>query len=476
MADFGFVGAAYQAASITQDAQELINRYPEIDPQKEGRGVVALYPCPGLLQLMQSATIAPVRGFRVLPGGQTLLAAIGNKLYSITLSYIATAVGTLLSGTGPVSITDNGVSAYLGDGPNRYSYTWGTSTFAVVSDGAFNGANVVDVIDNFIVYNNPNSNQFGCTNVASVVSGALNFASTLSAPGNIAGLICDHRQVFVLGEVASEVWVDAGLNPFPFQILAGSNMQHGCAAIGSIARLGESFAMLAQDTRGQAVVIQMNGYSPARISTHAIEQAMAGYGQISDAIGYTYQEAGHEFYMITFPAADVTWCYDLATELWHRRAWRDTHGVLHRHRSNCCAVFGGRIIVGDWQNGIIYQMSRSTFTDNGVTIPRVRTCRHLTQDLKRVFYNSLQVQYQPGVGLQTGQGSNPQAILEMSDDGGFTYGNQHFATLGKAGMYKNRCIWRQLGQARDRIFRVTDTDPVFGVIVSGELDAQAGIH
>lgn len=476
MSDFGFVGGAYQAASITQDGQECVNWYGEVDPQKEGRGVIALYPTPGLLELHQSATIAPVRGFRVLPGGAMLLAAIGNQLYSITQSYIATVVGTLNTGTGPVSITDNGISAYLCDGPNRYSYNYTAPAFAVVADGAFTGANVTDVIDNFIVYNNPNSNQFGCTNVGSTVSGALNFAATLSAPGNIVGLICDHRQVFVLGEVASEVWVDAGLNPFPFQILPGSNMQHGCAARGSIARLGESFAMLAQDTRGQAVVVQMEGYTPKRISTHAIENAMAGYNIISDAIGFTYQEAGHEFYMLTFPGADVTWCYDLATDLWHRRAWRDPLNVLHRHRSNCCAVFGGNVIVGDWQNGKIYKMSQQTFTDNGVTIPCIRTCRHLTENLNRVFYQSLQIQFQPGVGLQTGQGSNPQAILEFSDDGGFTWSNQRLATIGQAGQFKNRCRWLQLGQARDRLFRVTVSDPVYRVIVSAELDAQAGIH
>lgn len=476
MSDFGFVGGAYQAASITQDGQECVNLYPEIDPQKEGRGVIALYPTPGLQTLMTSATTAPVRGFRVVPGGATLLAVIGNILYSITQSYIATAVGTLNTGTGPVSITDNGVSAYIVDGQNRYAYNYLANVFAVIADGAFNGGNVTDIIDNFMVYNNPNSNQWGCTNVGSSASGALNFASTLSAPGFIVGLICDHRQVFVLGEVASEVWVDAGLNPFPFQILPGSNMQHGLAARGSIARLGESFAFLAQDTRGQAVVVQMNGYTPKRISTHAIEAAMAGYNIISDAIGYTYQEAGHEFYMLTFPSADMTWCYDLATDLWHRRAWRDTNNVLHRHRSNCCAVFGGNVIVGDWQNGKIYKMSQSTYTDDGVTIPCIRTCRHLTENLYRVYYGSLQIQFQPGVGLQTGQGSNPKAILETSDDGGFTYGNQRFATIGKAGEYKNRCRWLQLGQARDRLFKVTVTDPVYRVIVSAELDAQAGIH
>jgi hypothetical protein len=292
----------------------------------------------------------------------------------------------------------------------------------------------------------------------------------------LVGLICDHRQVFLLGEYASEVWNNIGSQPFPFGIVPGASMQHGCAATGSIARLGESFAFLAQDTRGQAVVVQMNGYAPVRISTHAIEAAIAKYAVISDAIGFSYQQAGHEFYMLTFPSADVTWCFDLATQLWHRRAWRDAHGVYHRHRANCSAVFGGKVIVGDYQNGIIYEFSQTNYTDNGDVIPCVRRCRHLTDDLKRVFYQDLQIQFQPGVGLVSGQGSDPQAILRWSDDGGFTWSNDHYAKLGKLGMYKNRAIWRQLGQARDRIFETVVTDPVYRVVVSANINASAGIH
>jgi len=90
----------------------------------------------------------------------------------------------------------------------------------------------------------------------------------------------------------------------------------------------------------------------------------------SDAIGYTYSQAGHEFYMLTFPTEDVTWCFDLASQLWHRRAWRDpVTGIYHRHRSNCCAVFGDDIIVGDFENGKIYKLSQSVYTDDGDPLP-----------------------------------------------------------------------------------------------------------
>ncbi len=139
-------------------------------------------------------------------------------------------------------------------------------------------------------------------------------------------------------------------------------------------------------------------------------------------------------------------------------------------------LLGGQVIVGDYQNGIIYAFSQTNYTDNGDTIACIRRCRHLTEDLARVYFSDLQIQFQPGVGLVTGQGSNPQAILRFSDDGGFTWSNDRYVYLGRMGAYKNRAIWRQLGQARDRIFEVVVTDPVYRVVVSANLNATAGAY
>lgn len=484
--DFGFVGPSYVAASIYQDDQECINWFPEVDKNKKAesviaqdkRGVIALYPTPGLLLKVTLATGQPVRALWTIPGGATLLAVCGSGFYTVSAFFSATLVGTLSSTNGPVSMTDNGTSAYLVDGPNRYSYTFATGVFAQIAatDGAFTGGTMVDIVDNFLVYNNPGTQQFGNTNASSTVSGALNFSSADSSPDQLVSLIVVSREVFFLKEKVVEVWGDAGSFPVPFARISGTNMQHGCAAPFSVARLGEGAAWLSQDTRGNRVVVRTNGYSPLRISTHAVEQAIGNYGTFADAIAYTYQQAGHEFYVLTFPSADATWVYDLATDMWHKRAWRDANNVLHRHRSNCCAVFQGQVIVGDYANGNLYAFSNSNYTDNGDLIPCIRRCPHLTTDLKNQFFHDLQLQFQPGVGLQTGQGTNPQAMLKWSDDGGSTWSNEHWTTIGLVGKYKNRAIWRRLGWARDRIFEVAVTDPVYRTIISANLNASVGAH
>lgn len=479
MPDFGFVGQAYTAASPTQDNQELINWYPEIDPTKpEGsRGVMALYPTPGTVTRVQLS--GQVRAFKVIPGLRIMFAIAGNKLYSINTNYTATEIATLNTNMGAAYITDNGTSIYIVDGSNRYYYTYTTGTFAVVTDGAFNGGATCDAVDNFMFYNRPGTNQFGCTDVGSVVSGALNLGSKIGAPDNIVTVIADHRQVLLLGEKESEKWINVGSFPFPFAVIPGASMQHGLQAQNSVARLGEGVAFLALDERGQATVIMWGAAMPApqRISTFAVENAMQGYATTDDAIAYTYSQAGHEFYVLTFPSADVTWCYDLATNMWHKRAWRDPQtGVYHRHRSNCAALFNGETLVGDYENGKIYALSQEVYTDDGDPLPCVRRCPHITTDLKRQYFSDLQIQFQPGVGLQTGQGSDPECILRWSNNGGFTFGNDHILKIGKAGQYTRRAMKRKLGWARDRVFEVVVTDPVYRVVVSANLNASAGAN
>lgn len=547
MADFDFVGEAYTARSIYQDDQELINLYPEIDANRgpDKRGVVALYPTPGLINLLTFTDAAEVRGLYVVSGSTIMMAVCGASVYSVSTGFVATKVGTLATSTGPVSMADNGLVVMIVDGNSRYVYNFTTGYFSnlttatftgtiagttltvtaitagliglnqvvvgagvtagttitafgtgvgltgtyvlsvasavgpipmTAADGAFNGGSQVGIVDNFFVYANPNTIQWGASNPLSASSQPLSFSSKDGSPDLLVSLVVDKREVYLLGERTSEVWIDQGSFPFPFARLPGTSSQHGCVAAYSIARLANSFAWLSRDTRGQGIVYQMDGYVPKRISTYAVENAITGYPIISDARAYSYQQGGHEFYILTFPSADITWVYDFTSAMWHKRLWRDNLNVLHRHRGNCSATFANQVVLGDWQNGQLYSLDLNTYTDVGAPIYRLRRCPHLTESLNRVAHKELQLQFQPGVGLVTGQGSNPQAMLQWSDDGGSTWSNEHWTSVGAIGQYKARAIWRRLGQARDRIYQVAMSDPVNWVIISANLLAVKEAH
>jgi hypothetical protein len=485
MPDFGFCADAYSANSIYQDDQELINWMVEDDPRKEAksalgpadRGDLTLYPTPGYSMVCQ-LDIGEVRGIYVIPGGANLIAVSGSKVYKVNAAWVATQIGTLTTNSGPVKITDNGIDVYIVDGTNRYYYAKATSTFAQLpsTDGAFQGADVCDIVDNYIVYNRPGTQQWGATDALSPTSQALSFASKFGSSDNLVSMICDHREVWLLGEWTCEVWVDVGAFPFPFQIIPGTSSQYGCAAKFSVARLGNSFAFMSQDVRGRNIAVQTNGYQIVRISNSSVENDLDG-DVISDAIGYTYQIRGHEFYVLNFPTANKTWVYDASTNFWHKWLSFDSETGYSRHRSNCYTMFQGQGIIGDYANGKLYALDVAIYTEDGAPIRRLRRCPHLVNDFNRVYHNSLQIQFQPGVGLDgIQQGTDPQAMLRWSNDGGSTWSAEHWTSIGQQGQYKNRAIWRRLGEARDRIYEVAVSDPIKAVVVSANLDATTGAN
>jgi hypothetical protein len=488
MPDFGFVGASYTTRSIYQDDQECINFYPEIDPTKQPgeRGIVALYPTPGLVTEITLPAASEVRGMRALSGLQYAIAVSGDKVYLIQTDLTYTEVGTLSSNVGPVSISDNqmttgGLTAYIVDGLNRYYYVVSTNTFVTLpsTDGPWQGATVTDVVDGYILYNQPDTQNWSSTDLDSPLSTQAWFGTKNGSPDNLVSLIVDHRQVYLLGEVTTEVWVDVGsqitgLLTFPFQRVSGTASQNGCGAAFSVARFAETFMFLARDTLGTATIGIMQGYEYKRLSTHAVENSLVGV-DVTDARAWTYQVEGHEFYVITFPNADITWVYDLATQQWHKWLYWDTPtATYHRHRANCGIAFANKNLVGDWENGKIYSLNFDQYTDAGSPIRRLRRAPHITTDLQRQYFEEFQIQFQPGVGLTTGQGDNPQAMLRWSNDGGSTWSNEHWTSIGRQGAYQNRAIWRRLGWSRDRIFEVAVTDPVKAVVVSANLKASAG--
>ena len=489
MADFGFVGTSYTAPSIYQDDQECINFFAEIDPTKQAgeRGIVALYPTPGL-ELQTQLTPAEVRGLHTMSGDQILIAVAGHIVYKVDLAMVATQIGNLTTSTGQVVISDNitnadGLIAYIVDGPNRYTWVVATNTFSTLpsTDGPWQGASVVDVIDNYNIYNEPNTQNWACTDLGSRLSTQALYGTSDGSSDLLVTLIADRRQVYLMGETTTEVWTDvgnviAGITTFPFQRVPGTFSQTGCGAKYSLARFADSFVIVAKDTRGNSTIEMMQGYAWVKISTHAVEQSLLNQ-VVSDAVAYTYQIQGHEMYVVTFPSIGngLTWVYDLSTKSWHKWLyWNSVNAIYQRHRSNCGAYFNNMYIVGDYENGKLYSLENEVYTDDGATIRRLRRAKHITSDLQRQYFEEFQIQFQPGVGLNVGQGDDPQAMLRWSNDGGSTFSNEHWVTIGKIGQYLNRAIWRRLGWSRDRIFEVVITDPIKAVIVSANLKASAG--
>ena len=466
------LGGSYVARSVNAADNRMINLFPEAVPEGSGgKEGGFLLRCPGL-RLLATVGSGPIRGLWVTNGVAYVVS--GGEFYSLTTSYTATLLGTV-TGTGPVSLADNGTQIFIACNPDAYIYNVNTAVFAQITDTDFPGAGSVGYLDGYFVFNEPASQKFWVTSLLDGTSvDPLDFASAEGYPDNVIALIVDHREIFLFGTTSVEVWYDAGTPDFPLARIQGAFMEVGCEAAYSVAKLDNSVFWLGSDARGRGIVYRANGYTPARISTNAVEYAIQSYGNIADAIGYTYQQDGHPFYVLIFPSAEATWVYDVSTQLWHERAAFE-NGLFVRHRSNCQTSFNDEILVGDYEDGRVYAFDLEVYADDDQTQKWLRSWRALPtgqNNLKRTAHHSLQLDAQTGVGLNDGQGSDPQVMLRWSDDAGHTWSNEHWKSMGAIGTYGYRTIWRRLGMTekiRDRVYEVSGTDPVKIAIMGAEL-------
>jgi len=464
------LGATYVARSVNAADARMVNLFPEVVPEA-GKEPAFLMRAPGLRKLTEVGT-GPIRGLWAL--GSFMYVVSGTTLYKVSTTYTATSLGTI-AGTGPVSISDNGTQIFIAANGPSYIYNSTTNVFAPITDPDFPGAVSVGYLDGYFVFNEPNSQKFWVTQLLDGSSvDPLDFASAEGAPDGLVGLIIDHREVWLFGTNSVEVWYDAGLLDFPLQRIQGAFNEIGCAAAYSIAKMDNGLFWLGKDARGQGVVYRANGYTGQRISTHAVEWQIQQYGNLSDAIGYTYQQDGHSFYVLIFPSANTTWVYDVATQAWHERAgW--VNGEFTRHRSNCQVFFNSEVVVGDYEDGRIYAFDLDYYQDDDQIQRWYRTWRALptgANNLKRTAHHSLQIDLESGVGINLGQGDDPQVMLRWSDDGGHTWSNEHWAPIGKIGEYYRRVFFRRLGMTlklRDRVYELSMTDPVKTAIMGAEL-------
>jgi len=307
------LGGSYVARSINAADNRMVNLFPEAVPEGSGgKEAGFLLRCPGL-RLVATVGDGPIRGLWVTNGIAYVVS--GSEFYSLDTDWVATLIGTV-SGTGPVSMADNGTQIFIACNPASYIYNVSTLAFAQITDVDFPGAGSVGYLDGYFVFNEPDSQKFWVTSLLDGTAiDPLDFASAEGYPDDVVALIVDHREIFLFGNTSVEVWYDAGTPDFPLARIQGAFMEVGCEAAYSVAKLDNSVFWLGSDARGRGIVYRANGYTPARISTNAVEYAIQSYGNITDAIGYTYQQDGHPFYVLVFPSAEATWVYDVSTQM-----------------------------------------------------------------------------------------------------------------------------------------------------------------
>jgi hypothetical protein len=305
-------------------------------------------------------------------------------------------------------------------------------------------------------------------------------------PENIVGIIVNHRELLVFGGQHIQPYTDTGSLEV-FDVIPGTLIETGLASTFGVNLLDNTFFWVGEDSRGSRQAWRANGYTPQRISTHAVETSLSSYtaAQIASLVSYSYQDGGHLFWVLYIPNTDCSWVFDVAESLWHKRGeWSTQTGTFGPHRSwNHFWAFG-KHLVGDWKTGNLWEMKLAYdtgagkyafVTENGKTIRRLRRSPTIVDEMNWIRHAELTVDFMPGLGPQPplvdgdGNPRPPEAMLRWSDDRGSTWSNVHTVGVGLAGEYSHRSIWRRLGMSRYRVYELTLTDPIPWAIVEAYL-------
>lgn len=440
--------------SVSVDAQERLNLYAEVDMES---GTLKLYPTPGLTTFVNFGT-SPARA--LYEKGDYAYAVIEETLWEIANDGTTTNRGAVLGGTGRIDITDNGAQMLIVNGVNGYIYTFATTTLTQIVDPDFPACDTCAFLNGYFIVQKADSAEFYISALYDGMSwDALDFATAESDPDNMVRVMVDNGMVLLFGNKTTEFWGDSGAADFPFARIGSSAIEWGLAARWSLCKFMDSLIFLRKNRLGAVQVCVLSGYTALPVSNAEMDFVFSQYSTVEDATGFAYMVSGHPFYQINFPTANASWLYDGLTKAWSKVGASDA-----RHRGEIQVNYLNRSYVSDYATGNLYLLDQDSYTDDGTEIAREFVSRHTsTGSFSRI--PQLWIEMEPGVGLATGQGSDPQVMLQVSRDGGKTYGAEMWRSIGAIGEYTWRAVWNKLGRARNWVFKVRVTDPVKTVFI-----------
>lgn len=480
----GFVGPSYTSESRIAAYDRTVNLYPEKIESGTGQAPYALYLAPGHTPFCTLPT-SPVRGLFTLNG--VSWAVGGESLYQLptTLGGSPTLLTSGLANPdgGWVTIAGNGDAGHqlaLSSGSFKYCFNLQTNTLTT----QVAPANQIGYLDGYFIAIDVARSEFA---ISALFDGdnwdPLDIAQRNDAADKWIAMLVHQsgKELWLFGSQSSSVWYNNGDAAFPFVPNPSVFISQGIAAPDSAAVLKGSPIWLGQGVNGAGVVYWAQGYTPTRVSTHAVELAIAAF-PLSTARASVYEELGHSFYVLTFPPVEdygetvtqgATWVFDATSGFWHERGeWNgwsyDALPIIGHIYAN------GVHLVGSPDSGVIYQQSKSLLLGtNGIGQRWLRRAPHVAKDHTFLIVDSLELLMEVGLGLPSGQGANPKVNLSWSQNGGQTWLPMRAKSAGRVGAFATIVKWNQLGRGDDWVFEATGSDPVPTRMLDAFLEVRA---
>jgi len=466
MIPFPFNGASDPGSdSITLSANRSVNLYPEADQRYKDQFVLLGFP--GHQELFDT-TSGPMRGSKQF--NDELIYVSGQTVWSMSTGFYSRKIGVLGTKSGVVVMAENGVQLVIVDGEDGWVYTKGLSNITLITDAVFvaTKTKTISALDGMFIAVKEGTREFFVSTAYDPQTWPGLKTASAEFQGGVVNATWADRELFIFTPNFTQVYYNSSASPMPWLPIRTGRLLYGLAAPNSLAICDNTTYFLARGPNGALFIGRLNGYNIERVSTRAWEREWGSYETVEDAIGIGIQWDGHEWYVLTFPSAlhghGKTFLFDSEAGtlgLFEIGDYQAHAGDFGSHQMRIHSYFNGKHLIGD-NLGKWHEMKADVFTYDTSPLISLRRAPVLHANRERMFFNSLQIDCEVGSGGTT--------MLDISDDGGRTFDNRRYKTMGTAGQYDERVIYRQLGSAFDRVFQFSVSDAVNRKFLSAYLN------
>lgn len=355
----GFFGPSNRQRSYAVDSERSINGFIE---QVDAGSPKAPRPWYKRPRLRGYCTVGgPVRGLFSQDG--RAFAVGGKYFYEINPNRTVTQRGAMVSNALPTTISSSGTGGhqlFITSGGEGYIFNLVTNVFSNVTSPTFpDHAPAGFFMDGYF---GAVSGVDGRVQLSNLYDGftwpGIEFLLESQFSDKVVFAIRTHDTIVVFGTQNTGVWYNSGNASFPLQPIPSAIIEHGCAGPWTVVRLDNTLYWLGQDELGHGQVWRLQGYTPTRVSTHAVENDLARVGTFQNAQAFAFQEEGHTFLVLRVPGLETTWVLDLSTGEWEEWAhWSTIYGQWFPFVASTHCFYNGMHLVGDFRTGGIYEMS-----------------------------------------------------------------------------------------------------------------------
>lgn len=472
-------------------------RYPKISAEQTWNMIVSdnfLVPYAGYKNVLTTVNQGVGRGLYSSTRGGFMIAVVGNAVYRISKSLIATSIGTLSTDIGDVYISENNnAQIVITDGLNVYVYQYQSMTsFRVLTSIEF-------------PYSSPGyvSFQNGRLLIASTdttiwVLSKLNDAYTWVGTGSYQGSLQTKpdfvqaavpvpgggSNLLLFGHTVTEQWQDVGNALFPYQRASTFDVDYGCLNPSTIATLNNFIVWLAINEQSGPTIMVAAGNQTKKISTDGIDFKLGNLTDPENCTAFLFQQDGHLIYQFTFITDNLSYAYDFNSGLFFSVSDPD----LNYHPAREVVYFNNAYYFVSLNGGNIYLFDTTIpyaqLSDiDVVEIPRIRITppfRIPTQRpfiVKSVGFTTENGQPNPIITTTAVEATLPVTIssaavdLSISRDGAENFGNFIRKPMNPTGRRKSRFIYQRLGRANDVTFQFRFYGLIRWVVTEGLIEA-----